>query len=76
MLVADPAVGDEKPQVRRDRDMARGETAAIDQKRMPGDAAAGNVLIHHAAAHADEVVLCALADLRDFDRIERAGRFG
>src|ERR1700721_3891657 len=55
--------------------MARGETAAIDQKRMPGDAAAGNVLIDHAAAHADEVILCALTDLGDFDRIERKAAF-
>ena len=76
MLVADPAVGDEQPQVWRDGDMARGETAAIDQERMPGDAAAGDILIHHPAAHADEIIFGPLTDLGDFDRIERQAAFG
>ena len=71
MLMADPAVGDEKPQVRGYGDMARSEAAAIDQQRMPGDAAAGEILIHHAAAHADEIIFRPLADLGDRDWIER-----
>ena len=52
------------------------EAAAIDQERMPGDAAAGDILIHHPAAHADEVVFGPLADLGDLDRIERQAAFG
>ena len=37
---------------------------------MAGDAAAGDILIHHPAAHADEIILRPLANLGDRDRIE------
>ena len=43
---------------------------------MPSDAAARNILIHHPAAHADEVVLGALTNLGDLDRIEPEAAFG
>ena len=39
------------------------EASAIDQQGMTGNAAARDILIHDAAAHADEVVFGALADL-------------
>ncbi len=52
------------------------EVAAIDQKGMAGDAAAGDILIHHPAAHADEIILGPLADLGDRDRIERLVALG
>ena len=47
------------------------ERPAVDQKRGAGDAAGGDILIHDAAAHADELVLGPLTDRRRFDRLER-----
>ncbi len=38
---------------------------------MAGDAAARDILIHHPAAHADEVIFGPLADPGDLDRLER-----
>ena len=52
------------------------EVAAIDQKGMAGDAAAGDILIHHPAAHADEIIFGPLANLGDRDRIERLVALG
>src|ERR1700722_13565185 len=43
---------------------------------MPRDAAARNILIHHPAAHADEVVLGALTQLGNFDWIELEAALG
>ena len=71
VLVAHVGIGDQQPQVRRDRDVARFERAAVDQERIAGDAAGRDILVHDAAAHADIVVLRPLADFCDFDRLER-----
>ena len=71
MLVAHVGIGDQEPQVRRDRDVARFERAAVDQERVAGEAAGRDILVHDAAAHADIVVLRPLADFRHFDRLER-----
>ncbi len=57
-------------------DRARLERAAVDQQRCARDAASRDVLVHDAAAHADEVVLGALADLGDRDRVEGQARGG
>src|ERR1700722_10015802 len=56
--------------------MTRLETAAVDQERMPSDAAARNILVHHPAAHADEVIFGPLTEPGDLDRIERQAAFG
>ena len=76
VLMADVGVGDDEPQVRRDRNGARLERAAVDQKRVPGHAAGGDVLVHDAAAHADEIVLGPLAHLGGRHRLEGQARGG
>src|SRR5271154_1972957 len=43
---------------------------------MPSDAATRNILVHHPAAHADEIIFGPLTELGDFDRIELQAAFG
>ena len=50
------------------------ERAAVDQERIPGDAAGGDILVHDAAAHADEFVFRALGDFGRRHRLERQAR--
>ena len=71
VLVADVGIGADEPEVRRDRHRARLQRTAVDQQRGAGDAAGGDILVHDAAAHADEFVLGALGDLGRRDRLER-----
>ena len=71
MLVADVGVGDDQPKIGRDRDGARFQRPAVDQERVAGDAAGGDILIHDAAAHADEFVFRALGDPGRRYRLER-----
>ena len=74
VLMADVGIGDDEAEVRRDRHGPRRQRAAVDDKGCAGDAAGGDVLVHDAAAHADEVVLGALADPGGRDGVEGQAR--
>ena len=71
VLMVDHAVGHHQPNLRVDRHQPPLKAAAIDEQRPARRAVAGDELVHDAAAHADELVLGALAregELREIDR--------
>ena len=63
-------IADDQTHGRGDRDQSIGQTAAVQQQRVPGGAETGNELIHDAAMHADEFVLGALAGLRQLYAVD------
>ena len=71
VLVVDHGVAHDEPHLRLDRHQPPLEAAAIDEQRMARRAVAGDELVHDAAAHADELVLGALAGEGELGEIDR-----